>query len=160
MIHTAGCPCSLSSAGWPGSSAAGAWNRWAITVTGEHAHRRQAFGKPFATLQTIRHRLAELATEADLGTLFVDRGICSYNAGTLSHVDAAKAKWWTTELQGRALDAGVQLHGGYGFMQEYPIARAWADGRVTRIYGGANEIMKEIIGRDLLAERRLSRAAR
>lgn len=130
-----------------------ATTRWAIEATSAHVRQRQAFGRPLATLQTVRHRLAELATEADIGTLFVDRSIRAYNAGTLSHVDAAKAKWWTTELQGRALDAGVQLHGGYGFMQEYPIARAWADGRVSRIYGGANEIMKEIIGRDLLAAR-------
>jgi len=131
--------------------AAMATTRWAIAVTNEYVRQRHAFGQPLAALQTVRHRLAELDTEADLGTLLVDRSIRDHNAGELSHVDAAKAKWWTTELQGRALDAGVQLHGGYGFMQEYPIARVWADARVSRIYGGTTEIMKEIIGRDILS---------
>jgi alkylation response protein AidB-like acyl-CoA dehydrogenase len=130
-----------------------AMTRWAISVTAEHVRGRRAFGQALTDLQTVRHRLAELDTEADLGTLFVDRCIRDHNAGALSPVDAAKAKWWTTELQGRALDAGVQLHGGYGYMQEYPITRAWTDARVSRIYGGTTEIMKEIIGRNLLAAR-------
>lgn len=130
--------------------AAIAMTRWAIAATREHVRTRQAFGGPLAVLQTVRHRLAELVTEADLGTLYVDRCIRAHNDGELTPVDAAKAKWWTTELQGRTLDACVQLHGGYGFMHEYPVARAWADARVSRIYGGATEIMKEIVGRDLL----------
>ncbi|HEY2719180.1 MAG TPA: acyl-CoA dehydrogenase family protein, partial [Solirubrobacteraceae bacterium] len=79
----------------------------------------------------------------------VDRCVLALNAGDLSGEDAAKAKWWCTDLQGRVTDRCLQLHGGYGYMTEYPIARAWADARVTRIYGGANEIMKEIVGRSL-----------
>jgi alkylation response protein AidB-like acyl-CoA dehydrogenase len=84
-----------------------------------------------------------------IAEVFLDECIRALNAGELSAEDAAMAKWWTTELQGRAADVGVQLHGGYGYMVEYPIARAYADARVTRIYGGTTEIMKEIIGRSL-----------
>jgi alkylation response protein AidB-like acyl-CoA dehydrogenase len=88
-------------------------------------------------------------TEIDVAQAFVDRCVLALGAGELSAADAAKAKWWCTELQGRAVDLGVQLHGGYGYMAEYPIAQAWADARITRIYGGTTEIMKEIISRDL-----------
>jgi alkylation response protein AidB-like acyl-CoA dehydrogenase len=80
---------------------------------------------------------------------FVDDCIRALNARELSVVDAAKAKWWCSELQGRVVDACLQLHGGYGYMTEYPIARAFADARITRIYGGTTEIMKEVVGRDL-----------
>ncbi len=80
---------------------------------------------------------------------FLDACIAEHNAGRLTAADAAKAKWWTTELQNRVADRCVQLHGGYGYMREYPVARAWLDGRVQTIYGGTTEIMKEIIGRDL-----------
>ncbi|WP_422785653.1 acyl-CoA dehydrogenase family protein [Pseudonocardia spirodelae] len=80
---------------------------------------------------------------------YVDRCVRELNAGTLTAVDAAKAKWWATEVQWQVIDTGVQLHGGYGYMNEYPIARAFRDARVQRIYGGANEVMKEIISRDL-----------
>jgi alkylation response protein AidB-like acyl-CoA dehydrogenase len=90
-----------------------------------------------------------MATEVAVGEAFVDQCVLARNAGTLTVEDAAMAKWWTTELQGRVTDVGVQLHGGYGYMTEYPIARAWADARITRIYGGTNEIMKEIVGRSL-----------
>jgi len=93
--------------------------------------------------------LAEIATEIDVAQAFVDKCVLALNAGDLTVEDAAKAKWWCTELQGRVVDRCVQLHGGYGYMLEYPIARAFADARVTRIYGGATEIMKEIIGRSL-----------
>ncbi len=90
-----------------------------------------------------------MATEVRIGEVFVDRCVQALNAGELTAEEAAMAKYWCTELQGRVIDAGVQLHGGYGFMTEYPIARAYVDARVTRIYGGATEIMKEIIGRGL-----------
>ena len=93
--------------------------------------------------------LAECRTEIDIAQSHVDRCIEALNAGELTPEDAAGAKWWCTDLQGRVVDRCVQLHGGYGYMLEYPIARAYADARVTRIYGGANEIMKEIVGRSM-----------
>ena len=80
---------------------------------------------------------------------FIDRCVDLLNAGQLSVEDAAKAKWWATELQGRVIDRCLQLHGGYGYMTEYPVARAWADARVTRIYGGSTEIMKGVIAKSL-----------
>ena len=87
--------------------------------------------------------------EVDVAQAFVDACILALNDGELTAADAAKAKWWCTELQGRAVGLGVQLHGGYGFMNEYRVARAWRDARVTKIWAGSNEIMKELIGRDL-----------
>jgi alkylation response protein AidB-like acyl-CoA dehydrogenase len=93
--------------------------------------------------------LAEMTTEIEIGQAFIDKCVVAHNAGELTAEEAAMAKWWATDLQGRVVDAGVQLHGGYGYMSEYPIARAYVDARVTRIYGGTNEIMKEIIGKSL-----------
>jgi alkylation response protein AidB-like acyl-CoA dehydrogenase len=93
--------------------------------------------------------LAEIATEVDIAQTYVDRCVAELNAGELSAEDAAKAKWWCTELQGRVVDRCLQLHGGYGYMNEYPIAKAYADARITRIYGGTTEIMKEVVGRSL-----------
>jgi long-chain-acyl-CoA dehydrogenase len=90
-----------------------------------------------------------MRTELDLGWAFVDRQIEALNDGTLTAEDAAESKWWCTEMQVRLIDRSVQMHGGYGYMREYPIARAWIDGRVQTIYGGTTEIMKEIIGRGL-----------
>jgi len=121
----------------------------ALAMTLEHVTSRTAFGQPIGAFQNSRFTLATLATEVDIAQHYVDDCIRALNAGDLTAVDAAKAKWWCTELQGRAVDAGLQLHGGYGYMTEYPIARAYADARVTRIYGGTTEIMKEVIGRDL-----------
>jgi alkylation response protein AidB-like acyl-CoA dehydrogenase len=121
--------------------------RWTLEYTKE----RQAFGQPVAGFQNTRFKLAELATEIAVAEAFIDKAILAHNQGQLSAEEAAMAKWWCTELQGRATDIGVQLHGGYGFMAEYPIARAYADARVTRIYGGTTEIMKEIIGKAILA---------
>ncbi|MFD7074784.1 acyl-CoA dehydrogenase family protein [Nocardioides sp. NPDC059952] len=121
----------------------------ALEWTQEYVRSRKAFGTPIGALQATRFRLAELVTEVDITQTYVDRCITALNDGSLSAVDAAKAKWWSTELQGRVVDACVQLHGGYGYMLEYPIARAYADARVSRIYGGATEIMKEIVGRSL-----------
>ena len=123
--------------------------RAALEWTVDYVRERTAFGQTIGSFQNTRFELATLATEVEVGQTFVDHCVTALNAGTLTAEDAAMAKWWCTELQGRAVDVGVQLHGGYGFMAEYPIARAYADARVTRIYGGTTEIMKEIIGRSL-----------
>ena len=114
-----------------------------------YSRDRKAFGQSIGSFQNTRFRLAELWSEVEIGQAFVDRCIKARNRSVLSSEEAAMAKWWCTELQGRAADFGVQIHGGAGFMTEYPIARAFADARVTRIYGGTTEIMKEIIGRQL-----------
>ncbi|MGW5239213.1 acyl-CoA dehydrogenase family protein [Monashia sp. NPDC004114] len=121
----------------------------ALRWTMDYVRERKAFGKPIGALQATRFRLAELVTEVEITQQYVDRCILELNAGRLSAVDAAKAKLWATELQGRVVDACVQLHGGYGYMLEYPITRAFVDARITRIYGGTSEIMKEIVGRSL-----------
>ncbi|MEV0431480.1 acyl-CoA dehydrogenase family protein [Micromonospora sp. NPDC050495] len=121
----------------------------ALGWTCGYVRERKAFGKPIGSLQHIRFALAELATEIDIAQQFVDRCVTELVRGSLSPVDAAKAKWWTTELQGRVMDRCLQMHGGYGYMLEYPVARAWMDSRVSRIYAGTTEIMKEIIGRSL-----------
>ncbi len=121
----------------------------ALDWTLEYVKERQAFGQPIGSFQNSRFALAEMATEIDLATVYCDQAVMALNAGTLSVEDAAKAKLWCTELQGRVVDRCVQLHGGYGYMLEYPIARAYADARITRIYGGTSEIMQEIIGRSL-----------
>jgi alkylation response protein AidB-like acyl-CoA dehydrogenase len=123
--------------------------RGALHVTLEYVKQRQAFGQPIGSFQNSRFALAEMATEIELATAFCDQAVLALNRGELSPQDAAMAKWWATELQGRVTDRCVQLHGGYGYMLEYPIARAYVDARVTRIYGGTTEIMKEIIGRSL-----------
>jgi alkylation response protein AidB-like acyl-CoA dehydrogenase len=123
--------------------------RGALRTTVEYVKERHAFGQPVGSFQNSRFVLAEIATEIELATVFCDQAVLALNAGQLSAEDAAMAKWWATELQGRAIDRCVQLHGGYGYMLEYPIARAFLDARVTRIYGGTTEIMKEIIGRSL-----------
>ena len=123
--------------------------RAALTWTLEYVKQRTAFGQPIGSFQNSKFRLAEIATEVDVAQHYVDACVRALGDGDLTPEDAAKAKWWTTELQGRVLDACVQLHGGYGYMTEYPIARAYLDARVTRIYGGTTEIMKEIVGRSL-----------
>ncbi|MER7332372.1 MULTISPECIES: acyl-CoA dehydrogenase family protein [unclassified Micromonospora] len=120
-----------------------------LAVTLDYARSRQAFGRPIGAFQHNRFLLAELDTEVTIARTFVNHCVAEYNAGRLSVTDAAKAKWWTTELQNRVADRCVQLHGGYGYMLEYPVAKAWLDGRVQTIYGGTTEIMKEIIGRGL-----------
>ncbi len=121
----------------------------ALEWTLDYVRERHAFGQPIGSFQNSRFTLAELRTETDIARAFIDRCAQALDAGELTPEDAAMAKWWCTEVQGRVLDRCVQLHGGYGYMLEYPIARAYADARVTRIYGGTNEIMKEIIGRSL-----------
>jgi alkylation response protein AidB-like acyl-CoA dehydrogenase len=123
--------------------------REAFEWTLAYCKERTAFGQPVGSFQNSRFRLAEMATEVEIAQSFIDRCVLALNAGELTAEEAAMAKWWCTELQGRVVDAGVQLHGGYGYMAEFPISRAFADARVTRIYGGTTEIMKEIIGRSL-----------
>lgn len=121
----------------------------AFAQTLEYCRSRTAFGQPIGAFQHIRFELAEMATELDVARTYVDRAVGEHNAGRLDAVAAAKAKWWATDVQRRVLDRCVQLHGGYGFMRETPVAKAFVDNRVHPIYGGTNEIMKEIIGRDL-----------
>jgi alkylation response protein AidB-like acyl-CoA dehydrogenase len=123
--------------------------RAAFDHTLTYVKERQAFGQPVGSFQNSRFRMAELATEIEIGQTFIDRCVIALNGGELTAEEASMAKWWCTELQGRVVDTCVQLFGGYGYMTEYPIARAYADARVTRIYGGTTEIMKEIIGRHL-----------
>jgi alkylation response protein AidB-like acyl-CoA dehydrogenase len=121
----------------------------AFDVTLRYVKEREAFGRPIGSFQHSRFVMAELATKIAVGQEFSDACVLELNAGTLTPERAAMAKYWMTDLQGEVLDACVQLHGGYGFMQEYDVARWWTDARVQRIYGGTNEIMKEIIGRSL-----------
>jgi alkylation response protein AidB-like acyl-CoA dehydrogenase len=123
----------------------------ALEVTKQYTKDRQAFGKSISTFQNTRFELAEIATQAQVARVFVDRCISEHVAGRLSVTDAAMAKWWTTDLLKQVVDRCVQLHGGYGYMLEYPIARAFVDSRVQAIFGGTNEIMKEIIGRSILS---------
>ncbi|GAA2995353.1 acyl-CoA dehydrogenase family protein [Streptosporangium longisporum] len=118
-----------------------------LRTTIEYCRNRTAFGRNIGSFQNTRFVLAELDTEVDIARHYVDRCILALNAGELTAVDAAKAKWWTTELQTKVIDRCLQLHGGYGYMMEYPVAKAWVDSRVQTIYGGTTEIMKEIIGR-------------
>ncbi|GAA3443958.1 acyl-CoA dehydrogenase family protein [Planomonospora venezuelensis] len=118
-----------------------------LSTTVEYCKSRKAFGRNIGSFQNTRFVLAELDTEVEIARHYLDKCILALNAGQLSVVDAAKAKWWTTELQNKVIDRCLQLHGGYGYMMEYPVAKAWIDSRVQTIYGGTTEIMKEIIGR-------------
>ena len=115
----------------------------------EYVKERQAFGQPIGSFQTVKHLMAEMRTELDIAQAYVDRQIMTLNRGELSADEAAKAKWWVTELEKKVVDQCLQLFGGWGYMEEYPIARAYRDTRVQTIYGGTTEIMKEIIGRSL-----------
>lgn len=133
------------------SAMAGAEAAFEMTVA--YCAERTAFGRPIGDFQHTRFLLAELKTELTIGRVFVDRCIEAHAAGRLTTEEASMAKWWATELQNRVVDRGVQLHGGYGYMREYPIARAFVDARVQTIYGGTTEIMKEIIGRSLFPKR-------
>jgi len=121
----------------------------ALELTVDYVRERVAFGKPIGALQHTRFVIAELSTEIDIAQNFVDRCVIALNDGDLTPVDAAKAKWWTTEMLGRVVDVAVQLHGGNGYLTEFPIAKAWADARVQRIYAGSTEIMKDLIGRSM-----------
>ncbi len=123
--------------------------RAAFEWTLDYVKERHAFGQPIGSFQNSRFVLAEIATELDIAQHFLDRCVDGLIEGDLTAVEAAEAKWWCTELQNRVADQCLQLHGGYGYMLEYPIARAWLDARVQTIYGGTTEIMKEIVGRSL-----------
>jgi alkylation response protein AidB-like acyl-CoA dehydrogenase len=123
----------------------------ALEHTAAYTKDRRAFGKPISSFQNTRFELAEIATEAQVARVFTDRCLAEHVAGRLSVTDAAMAKWWTSDLLKRTVDRCVQLHGGYGYMLEYPIARAFLDARVQSIFGGTNEIMKEIVGRSLFS---------
>jgi long-chain-acyl-CoA dehydrogenase len=133
---------SIAAAGLASAEAAYGWGR-------DYVFEREAFGKPIGDLPTVRFTLAELETELDITRAYVERCILALNEGELTTVEASKAKWWATELEQRVVTRSLQLHGGYGFMEEFPIARAFRDSRVQTIYGGTTEIMKEIIGRDI-----------
>lgn len=121
----------------------------ALDHTIAYCKERHAFGKPIGTFQNSKFKLAEMKTEVTIGRTFVNQCTLALNDGKLTPEIAAMAKWWTTEMQNRVVDACVQLHGGYGYMREYPVARAFIDTRAQTIYGGTTEIMKEIIGRSL-----------
>ena len=118
---------------------------WTIAYVNE----RKAFGKPVASFQNTRFKLAEIATEVQVMRVFVDRCMQLLMDQKLDTATASMAKYWATDMEGKVLDECLQLHGGYGFMWEFPISQAYADARVTRIYGGTNEIMKEVISRSL-----------
>lgn len=121
----------------------------AFSLTKEYVSERTAFGRPIGRFQNSRFWMAEMATEIQIARVFIDHCTMELVEGRLTADTAAMAKWWSTELQLRVIDRGVQLHGGYGYMTEYPIARMYADSRAQTIYGGTTEIMKELIGRGL-----------
>jgi alkylation response protein AidB-like acyl-CoA dehydrogenase len=125
--------------------------RAALSWTVDYVRERNVFGKSLADFQNTQFVLAECGTELDVTQAYVDDAVRRWNQKRLSAVDAAKAKWWATEMNKRVVDRCVQLFGGYGYMVEYPIARAYADVRISTIFGGTTEIMKVIIARDLLA---------
>ncbi|MGC4943443.1 acyl-CoA dehydrogenase family protein [Kribbella sp. DT2] len=120
-----------------------------LDETIEYVKQRKAFGQAVGSFQYNKFLIAELVTKAEVTQAYVDNAIVAHDEDRLSAVDAAKAKWWSAQVQNEILDACVQLHGGYGYMNEYRVARAWRDARVTKIWAGSNEIMKELIGRDL-----------
>ncbi|MEU3560919.1 acyl-CoA dehydrogenase family protein [Kitasatospora sp. NPDC006786] len=132
------------------AAAAIAGAEYLVEITTDYVKQREAFGRPLARLQHVRFEIAELATECAVTRAFVDRCITEHNRWALTPADASMAKWWATELQKRTADRCLQLHGGYGYMSEFPVARAFTDGRIQTIYGGTTEIMKEIVGRSLL----------
>jgi alkylation response protein AidB-like acyl-CoA dehydrogenase len=123
--------------------------RGALQRTLEYVTERKAFGRPVGSFQNSRFKLAACHGELEVTQAHVDAALANHAEGKLSPEDAAIAKWWATESQGRIVDACLQLHGGYGYMLEYPISRAYVDARVNRIYGGSSEIMLEIVGRSL-----------
>ncbi|WP_017622758.1 acyl-CoA dehydrogenase family protein [Nocardiopsis chromatogenes] len=129
------------------ASTAGAEQMLAATIA--YCKERTVFGRPISRFQNTRFLLAELATEVDLARTYVDRAITLLNRNELTVEDAAKAKWWCSELANKVMDRCLQLHGGYGYMMEYPVAKAWQDARIQSIFGGTTEIMKEIVGRSL-----------
>ena len=124
----------------------------ALAWTVDHVTQRDIYEGHLSDLQHVRLELADMSTEIDVTRSFVNDAVLAFNAGQLSPTDAAKVKWWATALQQRVLDRCLQLFGGYGYIREYPIARAFVDARIQTIYGGANEVMRDLIGRQVLAE--------
>ncbi|HEY0890803.1 MAG TPA: acyl-CoA dehydrogenase family protein [Nocardioides sp.] len=120
-----------------------------LVETLQYAKDRKAFGQSIGNFQHIKFLLAELFTQIEVAEAYIDKCVAAHAEGQLTAVEAAKAKWWSSQVQNEVLDHCVQIHGGYGFMNEYRVARAWRDARVTRIWAGSNEIMKELIGREL-----------
>ena len=120
-----------------------------LVETLQYAKDRKAFGQGIGSFQHNKFLLAELVTQIEVTEAFIDQCVVAHAAGELTPIDAAKAKWWSSQVQNEVLDHCVQLHGGYGYMNEYRVARAWRDARVSKIWAGSNEIMKELIGRDL-----------
>jgi alkylation response protein AidB-like acyl-CoA dehydrogenase len=123
--------------------------RQILDETLEYVKERKAFGQSIGQFQHNKFLLADLVTRVEVSQAYVDQCVVAHTRGELTPIDAAKAKWWTAQVQNEVLDHCVQLHGGYGYMNEYRVARAWRDARVTKIWAGSNEIMKELIGRDL-----------
>ena len=123
--------------------------RAALELTVQYCQERTAFGRPIGKFQNSRFKLAEMLTEIEVTEAFVDRCIQAHLTKDLSTMEASMAKWWASEMLKRVVDTCVQLHGGYGYMMEYPIAKYYLDARVNTIFGGTTEIMKEIIGRGM-----------
>lgn len=121
--------------------------RRALELTKTYAMERTAFGQPIGTFQVNRHAIVEMQTKLDAAQCYLDQCVLAVNNGTLSDQDAAGLKWWTSEVQWEILDRCLQLHGGYGYINEYEIARLWRDSRVQRLYAGTTEIMKDLMGR-------------
>lgn len=142
-------PLERLSIGVAGAAAAQAALDWTIAYTKD----REAFGERIIDFQNTRFKIADMATTVDALWAYIDRALLAYSKGKLSAEEAAKVKFWATEREWEVLDTGVQLHGGYGYITEYPIARAFLDARVHRIYGGTNEIMREIVGRQIAGKR-------
>ncbi|MFF7291315.1 acyl-CoA dehydrogenase family protein [Microbacterium sp. NPDC008134] len=142
-------PLERLSIGVAGAAAAQAALDWTVAYTKD----REAFGERIIDFQNSRFAIADMATTVDALWAYIDRALLAYSQGKLSAEEAAKVKFWATEREWEVLDAGVQLHGGYGYITEYPIARAFLDARVHRIYGGTNEIMREIVGRQIAGKR-------
>ncbi|RLQ21615.1 acyl-CoA dehydrogenase [Seongchinamella sediminis] len=128
----------------------GAQLSWDLTA--DYVKERKAFGKPVAAFQNTQFKLAEMRTELDISQVYIDQCVRAFNAGSFTAVDAAKAKLYTSELQVRMAELGVQLHGGHGYMDEYPISRQYTDAKISTIYAGSSEVMKLIIGRDCLGD--------
>ncbi|WP_062998021.1 acyl-CoA dehydrogenase family protein [Nocardia jinanensis] len=123
--------------------------RRVFDLTVAYVQERKAFGQPIGTFQVNRHFLAEMQTKLDVAQVYLDQCLLAANAGELTAQEAAGLKWWITELQWEITDRCLQLHGGYGYMNEYEVARLWRDARVQRLYGGTTEIMKDLVGRGM-----------
>ncbi len=120
-----------------------------LAETIDYAKERKAFGQPIGAFQNTKFLLADLVTRVEVTQAYVDQAVMAHTEKKLTPIDAAKAKWWSAQVQNDVIDHCVQIYGGYGYMNEYRVARAWRDARVTKIWAGTNEIMKELIGRDL-----------